>query len=80
MKEVKYFIDKEKEYKKLHPNGLELVFNEQIGEFLPKEYPDDFLSDGWFEKFAKPKHTPEMKEAIQTYNLTDSECLFCNVF
>ena len=78
MKDVNYFIDKEKEYKKLHPVGLE--FNEQSGEFLPKAYPDDFLSGGWFEKFAKSEHTPEMKEAIQAYNLTDSECLILQCF
>lgn len=53
MKDVNYFIDKEKEYKKLHPVGLELKFNEQSSEFLPKAYPDDFLSGGWFEKFSK---------------------------
>lgn len=70
MKDVNYYIDKEKEYKKLHPVGLELEFNEQSGEFLPKAYPDDFLSGGWFEKFAKSEHTSEMKEADSSYRET----------
>ena len=38
------------------------------------------MSGGWFEKFTKSERTPEMKEAVQTYNLTDSDCLILQCF
>lgn len=80
MKNIEYFINKEKEFKTSHPNGMELIYDEQCKEFVHESYPDGFLLKGMFEHFASSKPSQEMEIAIQSYNLTDVEVLILRSF
>ena len=80
MKDIKYFLDTEKEFQKNHPNVHELYYDSECGCMMPKSYPEDFLQDGWMNKFAQAPHSEEVKDAIRKYNLSETEVLIMNCF
>jgi hypothetical protein len=80
MKDINYFLDRERKFQKEHPNGLELYYDSECGCMMPKSYPEDFLQDGWMNKFALGPHSEEVKDAIRKYNLSEVEVLIMNCF
>ena len=80
MKDINYFLDRERKFQKEHPNGLELYYDSECGCMMPKSYPEDFLQDGWMNKFAQGPHSEEVKDAIRKYNLSEVEVLIMNCF
>ncbi len=80
MKDIKYFLDTEKEFQKNHPNVHEQYYDSECGCMMPKSYPEDFLKDGWMNIFAQGPHSEEVKDAIRKYNLSETEVLIMNCF
>ena len=80
MKDIKYFLDTEKEFQKNHPNVHEQYYDSECGCMMPKSYPEDFLKDGWMNIFAQGSHSEEVKDAIRKYNLSETEVLIMNCF
>ena len=80
MKDINYFLDRERKFQKEHPNGLELYYDSECGCMMPKSYPEDFLQDGWMNKFAQGPHSEEVMDAMRKYNLSEVEVLIMNCF
>lgn len=80
MKDIKYFLDTEKEFQKNHPNVHEQYYDSECGCMMPKSYPEDFLKDGWMNIFAQGPHSKEVKDVIRKYNLSETEVLIMNCF
>lgn len=80
MKDIKYFLDTEKEFQKNHPNVHEQYYDSECGCMMHKSYPEDFLKDGWMNIFAQGPHSEEVKDAIRKYNLSETEVLIMNCF
>lgn len=80
MKDIKYFLDTEKEFQKNHPNVHEQYYDSECGCMMPKSYPEDFLKEGWMNIFAQGPHSEEVKDAIRKYNLSETEVLIMNCF
>ena len=80
MKDVKYFIDKEREYKIKHENDDDTFFDEQVGEFVPVRYVDDFLGGGWFTLFSKHDRNVDLQNSIEKFGLCESEALILLCF
>ena len=80
MKDINYFLDAERKFQKEHPNGLEQYYNSEYACMMPKSYPEDFLQDGWMNKFAQSPHPEEVMDAMRKYNLSEVEVLIMNCF
>lgn len=80
MKDIDFFLDAERKFQKEHPNGLELYYDSECGCMMPKSHPEDFLQDGWMNKFAQSPHSEKVKDAIRKYNLSEVEVLIMNCF
>lgn len=74
MKNVQYFIEKEKEYKEKH-KGFEVYWDNEARGFVPVRYADDFLRNGLITRYAQDKHTSELELAMEKFNLCESEIL-----
>lgn len=84
MKDLKFFIDTEKKFQRDHKDDLELDYDEEFGCMTCKSYPDDFLQEGWMNKYAQGLHSKEVMDVIKRYNLSDIEvlimlCFYCNL-
>ena len=80
MKDLKYFLDTEKKFQRDHKDDLELDYDEEFGCMTCKSYPDDFLQEGWMNKYAQGLHSKEVMDVIKRYNLSDVEVLIMLCF
>jgi len=80
MKDLKYFLDAEKQYQKNHKDGLELDYDTESGFMTCKSYPDDFLQEGWMHKYAQGPYPKQVTDAVKQYNLSDVEVLIMLCF
>lgn len=80
MKDLNYFLTKEQEYAQEHNDNKDWYYDESIGEFAYKSYPDDFLAQKPFTRFSKNMENEEIRTMKESYGLSDVEVVVLRCF